>query len=262
MEGPCRSQEPVTLIVRVRMSWVSSRRRTSSVWLSGSQGQVWWVSTPTTPRPSKKTAWTLAVSQWTVVQKPAWTGLGSAQKLMLGVGDGVMLGVGVFVGVAVDVGVLIGVAVGVGVLVGVAVDVGVFVGVAVGASVPVGVAVGVLVGVTVGASVPVGVVVGVLVGIDVLVGVAVGGGSGSVDLYVCAVGVSGGVIATMAMITRRPTPITALAASMSHAAGEGPALGTGGLRGGAGGAPGSRLRLCLVTAAPARSPMASRMRSA
>ncbi len=186
----------------------------------------------------------------------------------VGVLVGVIVGVGVFVGVAVGVGVLVGVAVGVDVLVGVAVGVGVLVGVAVGGGVPVGVAVGVSVGigvpvgVAVGVRVGVSVFIGMAVGVDVLIGVAVGGGGGSVGLDVSGIGVGGGVIATMAMITRRPTPITALAASRSHAAGEGPALGTGGLRGGAGGAPGSRFRLCLVTAAPARSPMASRMRSA
>jgi hypothetical protein len=71
-----------------------------------------------------------------------------------------------------------------------------------------------------------------------------------------------GVITTIASPIRRLTAITVPVTSASHAAGEGPVLGTGGLRGGAGGAPGNRPRLCLVTAAPAWSPMASRMCSA
>ena len=125
----------------------------------------------------------------------------------------------------------------------------VIVGVAVCVDVTVGV--GVLVGVSVGISVPVGVAVGVGVLVGASGGAVVGGG-----------GVGVGVRITIPMPTRRLAAITVPAASVSHAAGEGPALGAGGLRGGAGGAPISRFRLCLVTAAPGRSPMASRMRSA
>jgi hypothetical protein len=199
--------------------------------------------------PLKSAACTYSMCTLRVVQSPAAMELSSTVNSMYGVGVlvSVAVGVGVLVGVAVDVGVLVGVAVGVGVLVGVAVGIGVPVGIAVG--------VGVLVGVAVSGGVP----VGVAAGVDVLVAMAIGGSEG---LGVTGGGVGLGVITRIARPTRRLTAITALAASTSHAAGEGPALAAGGLRGGAGGAPGNRPRLCLVTAAPTRSPMASRMCSA
>jgi hypothetical protein len=206
---------------------------------------------PVTGFPFRKALLTFSMCQWSFVHWPAVMLSSSTVNSINGAS------VGVLVGVIVGVGVFVGVAVGVGVLIGVAVGVGVLVGVAVGGGVPVGIAVGV--GVLVGVAVSGGVPVGVAAGVDVLVAMAIGGSEG---LGVTGGGVGLGVITRIARPTRRLTAITALAASTSHAAGEGPALAAGGLRGGAGGAPGNRPRLCLVTAAPTRSPMASRMCSA